>query len=141
MLRLEDQAKVRRAIASRRVDPSDIPASAKALTTEAGVVSAPALSQKKRKAAQAVSQAGGSSTTHASAAQPLRQLTQSTGCHEEEEAEESNTYEEESRDELYCMLSSKIVGVQYYKGWIFALFSGASVDILTTEPRRDGWAR
>lgn len=61
--------------------------------------------------------------THVSAVQPLHQLTQSTGHREEEEeVEESNAYEEESRDELYCVLSSKIVGVQYYKGWISASF-------------------
>lgn len=62
-----------------------------------------------------------------STSQPPRQptATQSMAREKEEEfqAEQLNAYEEEPRDELYCILSSKIVGVQYYKGQISALVS------------------
>lgn len=50
--------------------------------------------------------------------QPVRSLTQTMAQEVEEEQEEINAYEEEPRDELYCVLNSKIVGVQYYTGMV-----------------------
>ena len=52
-----------------------------------------------------------------SASRPLRHLSQPAALQEmDEEEEEATAYEEEPRDELYCVLNSKIVGVQYYQG-------------------------
>lgn len=120
--RREDQAKVRRAIINRRVDPADIPESARLPTAnQTDSVAAPAPSQKKRKAVQEAaagssSQAVGPRMSQPSASsQPLCRLSQPAARQEmeEEEEDEANSYEE---DELYCVLNSKIVGVQYYKG-------------------------
>ncbi|KAF7967470.1 hypothetical protein HWV62_34115 [Athelia sp. TMB] len=112
-LRREDQAKV---------DPSDIPASARIqISIPAGptTASAPVLSQKKRKAAQVAAQMETPGSQIAlPASQPVRSLTQTMARETEEEAEQSGAYEEEPRDELYCVLNSKIVGVQYYTGMV-----------------------
>lgn len=113
----------------RQVGPLDMPASAKVPgpnQTTSGTTATPVLSQKKRKAARDAAQpenAGLSMTQPAS--QPLRQLTATQYMVKETaaevQAEQLNAYEEEPRDELYCILSSKIVGVQYYTGQISVL--------------------
>ena len=81
------------------------------------------MSQKKRKAMFEATQAvAGPSQqtqtqTRAPANQPLRPLTGVTRSQiEEDETEEVVSQEEESIDELYVMLKSNVVGVQYYKG-------------------------
>ena len=106
----------------RQVDPSDIPASARIPTSSPPgptTASAPVLSQKKRKAAQSAAQMETSgSQTALPASQPVRSLTQTQARETEEEAERFSAYEEEPRDELYCVLNSKIVGVQYYTGMV-----------------------
>lgn len=111
----EDQTKVRRAIVSRRVDPSDVPASARAATSsnlQNSATSAP--SQKKRKAEVAIaSSQSASQHIHKPSA-----TVDNSRREMEEEAEEANAYEEEVRDELYCVLRSKIVGTQYYSGLV-----------------------
>jgi hypothetical protein len=105
------------------VDPADIPASAKLPNaSQLDNVAAPAPSQKKRKAAHEAttsssSQVAGSHMSQPSASQPLRRLPQPAALQEmDEEDGEATAYEEEPRDELYCVLNAKIVGVQYYKG-------------------------
>ena len=126
--RREDQAKVRRAILSRRIDPADIPASAKLpIANHFDNVPAPILGQKKRKASAQEAAAASSSQTAVphkpqpiASSQLLRCLSQPAARQEmEDEDEEANAYEEEPRDELYCILDSKIVGVQYYKGCVY----------------------
>lgn len=106
----------------RQVDPSDMPASARIqISIPAGptTASAPVLSQKKRKAAQVAAQTETPGSQIAlPASQPVRSLTQTMARETEEEAEQSGAYEEEPRDELYCVLNSKIVGVQYYTGMV-----------------------
>lgn len=107
----EDQAKVRRALASRKVDPADVPDSAKLPdeNTLARVAVAPGPSQKKRKATQdAPSQAP--RTSQASHSNNVR--------FEAEDEWDDEDIEEEVKDELYCVLSSKIVGVQHYHGMV-----------------------
>ena len=55
--------------------------------------------------------------------QSLRQFSQTAALREmEAEDYEANLYEEEQKDELYCVLNSKIVGVNYYKGSRFSTF-------------------
>lgn len=123
--RVEDQAKIRRAIAMRRVDPLNFPPSAKVRApnqTTSGTTTIPVLSQKKRKAAQ---NAESSMTQPASQhlLQPTATQSMARETEEEVQAERLNAYEEDPRDELYCILSSKIVGVQYYKGQISVMLS------------------
>ncbi|KAL0956474.1 hypothetical protein HGRIS_002620 [Hohenbuehelia grisea] len=114
-LRAPDQQKIRRAIQLRRVDPSDIPSSAK--------VAAVDLTQRKRKAdedipgsSQQASQAS-SSTLVGTQASSQRVAN---GSDETEENLDNEALDDESRDELYCSLKTSVVGIQYYKGLVGA---------------------
>ncbi|KAG1766956.1 SNF2 family N-terminal domain-containing protein [Suillus occidentalis] len=100
----EDQTKVRRAIANERVDPADVPLTAKVATPSAAHVTpstsqTPALNQKKRKAARLYGL-------------PTRPITY------DDEDDEVTIIEPDSVDVLYCTLKTSIVGVQYYKGLV-----------------------
>ncbi|TFK54077.1 hypothetical protein OE88DRAFT_1695204 [Heliocybe sulcata] len=114
-LRIEDQHRIRRAVATRRIDPADIPASAKPPPTHAGP-SAGGPSQKKRKAALNASQAA-AGTYRAAAPGNATPRAVEIDLTQNEEIEDDAS-EEESRDELYCTMSTSIVGVQYYKGLV-----------------------
>lgn len=111
----QDQAKVRRAIANQRVDPSDIPSTAKAapptiIHATPSTSQAPAPSQKKRKAA--IEQPA----SHLSSARPAVPATTHSMIHDVDEDDEVTIIEPDPVDELYRTLSTSIVGVQYYKG-------------------------
>ena len=105
-----DQNKIRMAVSLGRIDPNDIPTSAKPRITSVNNASQPSSSQGKRTATQAgldlasqrlrAALSGGSSTAHRSI---------------EEEIEEEPS-EEEIRDEIYCNMVTSVVGIQYYKG-------------------------
>lgn len=102
------------------MDPADIPESAKLPSTaRLDTIAAPVLSQKKRKATH---EAVAGSSSQAAASRMSQPGTSQTAALREIEAEdyEANLYEEEQRDELYCVLNSKIVGVNYYKGPVSA---------------------
>ena len=90
-LRREDQTKIRKALAICRIDPSDVPDTAKVSDNKTVI---PSSSKKKRKA---------------------EFDSQSTSQLDQEVADIDLT-QEEVRDEIYCALTTKIVGVQYYKG-------------------------
>ncbi|TBU43646.1 SNF2 family N-terminal domain-containing protein [Dichomitus squalens] len=117
-----DQSKIRLAVGLGRIDSADIPASAKG-----PALSTPGPSQKKRKLQYESSSASQNtppipsqpSYSQPSSSQPLRSisgppLSQLSRLAEEIEDEP----EEENRDELYVMLRTSIVGVQYYKGLV-----------------------
>jgi SWI/SNF-related matrix-associated actin-dependent regulator of chromatin subfamily A3 len=96
-----DQSKIRLAISLQRIDPVDIPVSARGKLVRA-TPSVPSTSQNHRK--RTVTEAGFASVStgqNSSAAQELQ----------EEEA-----VEEEVADELYCEMVTKVVGIQYYTG-------------------------
>ncbi|RPD63881.1 hypothetical protein L227DRAFT_542891 [Lentinus tigrinus ALCF2SS1-6] len=118
-----DQNKVRLAVSLRRVDSADIPA-----TARDPALSAAGPSQKKRKlqyeaslnASQNTPPSSQPSSSQPSSSQPLRRISgppMSQIAQLVEEPEE-DVPEEESRDELYVMLKTAIVGVQYYKGLV-----------------------
>ena len=123
MNRSEDQQKVRRAIARQCVDPADVPATAKAAppAVVSGMPPA-ALAGQKRKFDSAVTfqSVGQSSIPNANAEKGARS---SPG----DEDEEVGLIEPESADELYCVMKSSIVGVQYYKGTCFGASSQVSL--------------
>ncbi|TFY66346.1 hypothetical protein EVG20_g4743 [Dentipellis fragilis] len=167
-LRSEDQHKIRRALASRRIDPEDIPESAKApaalipapsssqpppssqvseppsssqpsmsqsAPTSTPVASGSGPSQRKRKAeldaafaeAERSLSAPGGSQPKPLASQPgaprmsayegVRKINNPAGA-TWEEGVENDAPPEESIDELYCTMSTNVVGVQYYKGLV-----------------------
>jgi SWI/SNF-related matrix-associated actin-dependent regulator of chromatin subfamily A3 len=109
--------KVRRAIANERVDPADVPLTAKVATPSAAHVTpstsqTPALSQKKRKAA--FEQAAPSNSRLSSVKPAVRTATRPIMYDDEDD--EVTIIEPDSVDVLYCTLKTSIVGVQYYKG-------------------------
>jgi hypothetical protein len=111
----QDQAKVRQAIANQRVDPADIPLTAKAAApTISHVIPStsqpPAPSQKKRKAA--FEQAAHTN----SQLKPAVPVTTRSIIHDVDDDDEVTILEPDPVDELYCTLRTSIVGVQYYKG-------------------------
>ncbi|KAF8135787.1 SNF2 family N-terminal domain-containing protein [Boletus edulis] len=122
-IRSEDQKKVRRAIAVQCVDPADVPASTKVAAPPAmmpmpgssmpgpssgGMVM---VGQKRKYQADdmAASQSFGQSS--------FSNYNGARGSLGEED-EEVAPNEPEPADELYCVLKTSIVGVQYYKGLV-----------------------
>ncbi|KAF5393242.1 hypothetical protein D9757_000687 [Collybiopsis confluens] len=115
LLRLSDQQKIRVALASRRVNPSDIPPSARpeagpAIATSASTSTAVNPTKRKRASVTQVSilTAGPSGQTA-----------------------EEDSEEEDAPDELIVSLNTQVVGIQYYKGLVGA---GEEV-ILHREPQ------
>ncbi|OAX42534.1 hypothetical protein K503DRAFT_847742 [Rhizopogon vinicolor AM-OR11-026] len=116
-IRPQDQARVRRAIANQRVDPADIPLTAKAAASTASHVipstsQPPAPSQKKRKAT--FEQAAHTN----SQLKPAVPVTNRSIIHDVDDDDEVTILEPDPIDELYCTLRTSIVGVQYYKGLV-----------------------
>lgn len=107
--RPEDQAKIRMAVGLRRIDPRDVPESAKLKAgTATSIPSFSGATQKKRKATDepvaGPSQSGGAARTRV--------------IHIDEDIEEIVPVEE-VKDELYVTLRTNVVGVQYYQGMLF----------------------
>ena len=92
--RPEDQAKVRLAVGLGRVDPADVPASAKISS---------ASSPNKRKLPASATQ------IHSAGSSSLGQV----------EINDDDASSEGTVDELYCTLETTVVGIQYYHGWSF----------------------
>jgi SWI/SNF-related matrix-associated actin-dependent regulator of chromatin subfamily A3 len=117
-LRTEDQELVRLALKKRSVDPVDLTGSASSSSSlpKPSQVTATPLSPKKRKAAAI---AGPSQVqnvvTPSPAVAAFRQAA--VGGTAWEEGADAGEVVDEQVDELYCSLSSNVVGVQYYKGW------------------------
>ncbi|KAI0074381.1 hypothetical protein K474DRAFT_1626028 [Panus rudis PR-1116 ss-1] len=120
-LRPEDQNKVKIAVALRRVDPADIPESAKP-KPDASALNTGAPSQKKRKAMleASASQPSPSSSQVAPVSRGLRDLTQPTATQIAEDEAVEDVSQEDTVEELYCSMTTSIVGVQYYNGLVGA---------------------
>ncbi len=119
LYRPEDQQKIRLAVGLRRVDPSDVPETAKGIATGDGNAG-PGPSQKKRKAAfeaaMASSQGSSQHRTQPASSQGPRQIAGPSVSQFPAEVEEVIPEQDEIIDELYCSYNTNIVGVQYYKG-------------------------
>ncbi|KAL1660706.1 SNF2 family N-terminal domain-containing protein [Schizophyllum commune] len=107
-LQAHDRHKIREAVRLRRIDPADVPPSAR-------VAAAPppaTQTARKRKAPEPASQPSmiQASSSMAGPSQPSQAF--------EDEATEDNV--EEAADELYCTLSTGVVGIQYYTGLVGA---------------------
>jgi SWI/SNF-related matrix-associated actin-dependent regulator of chromatin subfamily A3 len=107
-----------------RVDPADVPLTAKVATPSAAHVTpstsqTPALRQKKRKAA--FEQAAPSNSRLSSGKPAVRTATRPI-MYDDEDDDEVTIIEHDSVDVLYCTLRTSIVGVQYYKGESFCRF-------------------
>ncbi|KAF8622719.1 hypothetical protein AX15_006810 [Amanita polypyramis BW_CC] len=110
-LRNSDKQRIRLAIARRRIDPSDIPDTARSQSAEAPTSSSSASNPLKRRIVE-----------HSVSHSQLQELSSSQlglsqpGGSQGEEAEEDDPPDEEVKDELYCIFPTRVVGIQYYTG-------------------------
>ncbi|KAI0035861.1 SNF2 family N-terminal domain-containing protein [Vararia minispora EC-137] len=153
-LRTEDQERVRKALATRRVDPADVPTTARPPAAVLPPIPAPAFTQashlssaqasrsqqsqpvsaapgpsvKKRKAAvDAAPSAADPSTVSSVTTNRARRIVDAVDLTWEEGAQEDDAEIVQPIDELYCAYKAKIVGVQYYHGLVAA---GQQVNII-----------
>lgn len=117
-LRTEDQRRVREAIKKRHVDPADLTGAASSsgpLPQPSQVAATQPSSPKKRKA-DAI--AGPSQTQNVATPSPARAAFHQAamGGTAWEEGADAEEVVDQQVDELYCSLSSNVVGIQYYKG-------------------------
>lgn len=110
-LKPSDQQKIRLAISLRRIDPADIPETAKSKAlnpatpnTGSGPTSL------KRKAPLEVQPVVSQHST------PVVSFPSASQAVEEEIEEDS--VDEEVKDEIYCTMATNVVGIQYYKGLV-----------------------
>ncbi|KAI6135693.1 SNF2 family N-terminal domain-containing protein [Pisolithus croceorrhizus] len=127
-LRPEDQGKVNRAIALGRVDPADIPPSARVITTP---ISQPVKPLQPPLAANSRQRKRKQPSENSEPSVPrFSGISTGTFPYTDDEDEVLPT-EPEPIDELYCVFKTRVVGVQYYKGLVGA---GEQVT-LQREPR------
>ncbi|KAG6819869.1 hypothetical protein H0H93_007803 [Arthromyces matolae] len=114
-LKPQDQQKIRIAISLCRVDPTDVPNSAKSqrIYGEGRASASSELPSQKKRKIEHDQVAGPAGMT--SALQPLTIPTM-TQIAEDEMVEDIS--EEESVDELYTIMNTNVVGIQYYKGLV-----------------------
>ncbi|KAJ7780541.1 SNF2 family N-terminal domain-containing protein [Mycena maculata] len=133
-LSLVDQKKIRTAISTRRVDPGDIPATARPMTSIQGQHGSAAPNQKQRKAEfEAMSSSPAQSSSAAPSQKKRRaEFEASQGSSswspskklgyiprvDEEVVEEDETPEVEVADELIVSMRAQVVGIQYYQGLV-----------------------
>jgi len=105
----EDQNKIRLAISLRRVDPADIPYTARVNIPPSTIpVSAPTTAPATQM---------GQKRTSTQAGLTARPSVASAPSHSQANVEvEKEITEEEVRDELYCTMNTNVVGIQYYRG-------------------------
>ncbi|KAI6046015.1 SNF2 family N-terminal domain-containing protein [Pisolithus marmoratus] len=136
-LRPEDQRKVSCAIALNRVDPADVPTSAKVITTP---TSEPVQPPQPPLTAQELTPLSANPRQRKRKQLPessepsvprVSGISASTRRCSNDEDEEVQPIEPEPIDELYCIFKTRVVGVQYYKGLVGA---GEQVT-LQREPR------
>ncbi len=116
-----DREKVKQAIARKRVDPADVPASARNPNLPQPPSPTTVRNGVKRKA-DAIAGASSSQTKVASSSQHSASTSvnrsRTFDADVIEIGSDDDNEVEEVRDELYCMLNTKVVGLQYYKGWL-----------------------
>jgi SWI/SNF-related matrix-associated actin-dependent regulator of chromatin subfamily A3 len=118
LLRTEDQERVRQALKKRRVDPVDVTGS----VSSSGPLPQPSQppSPKKRKA-DAIAGPSQTQTQNVVTPSPARAAFRqaAVGGAAWEEGADAEEVVDQQVDELFCTLSSNVVGVQYYKGGCF----------------------
>ncbi|KAH9961307.1 SNF2 family N-terminal domain-containing protein [Russula dissimulans] len=124
-LHADDQARVRLALKRRRVDPADLtgpsPSSSKPMSqpSQVSATQPTASSSKKRKADNTLGPSQSQNVVVPSPTQAATRQAAIGGTAWEEGADAEEVLDEQI-DELYCTLSSNVVGIQYYKGLVDA---------------------
>jgi len=116
-LRTEDQARVRLALEKRRVDPANDTQPSKPPKQTSAQMSPS--NEKKRKVVTVSDVLPSQNIAAPSPTQAAVRRAVVIGDATWEEGADPNEVVEEQVDELYCTLSSNVVGVQYYKGGVF----------------------
>lgn len=124
-LRTEDQERVRQALKKRRVDPVDVTGSASSsgpLPQPSQVAATQPPSPKKRKA-DAIAGPSQTQTQNVVTPSPARAAFRqaAVGGAAWEEGADAEEVVDQQVDELFCTLSSNVVGIQYYKGGCFTI--------------------
>ena len=135
-LRTEDQARVRQALKTRRVDPvtgTQPPSSSRAISQPSQPASHPPMptpNEKKRKAETASDVLQTQNVPNVAAISPTQAAARRaiTGGAAWEEGTDADEVVEVQDDELFCTVSSKVVGVQYYKGGFLSLRSNLGLE-------------
>ncbi|KAG7098689.1 hypothetical protein E1B28_000603 [Marasmius oreades] len=118
-LKPSDQQRIRTAVALRRINPSDIPKSARTalpVPSRETNVSAGSSQRQKRKAPPPESALRHVPQLSGSQRPPTTPSANETIVVDDDDTEPDNF--EEVKDELYCELMTKVVGIQYYKGLV-----------------------
>ncbi|KAI9463683.1 SNF2 family N-terminal domain-containing protein [Lactarius psammicola] len=118
-LQAEDQARVRLALKQRRVDPANDPSSSQPVPQPSQQTSTqmPTPNEKKRKAVTVSDVIQSQNVAAPSPTQAAVRRAAIGGAAWEEGADADEVVEQQV-DELFCTLSSNVVGVQYYKGLV-----------------------
>ena len=135
-LRTEDQARVRQALKTRRVDPvtgTQPSSSSRAISQPSQPASHPPMptpNKKKRKAETASDVLQTQNVPNVAAPSPTQAAARRaiTGGAAWEEGTDADEVVEVQDDELFCTVSSKVVGVQYYKGGFLSLRSNLGLE-------------
>lgn len=135
-LRTEDQARVRQALKTRRVDPvtgTQPSSSSRAISQPSQPASHPPMptpNEKKRKAETASDVLQTQNVPNVAAISPTQAAARRaiTGGAAWEEGTDADEVVEVQDDELFCTVSSKVVGVQYYKGGFLSLRSNLGLE-------------
>jgi SWI/SNF-related matrix-associated actin-dependent regulator of chromatin subfamily A3 len=119
-LRTEDRARVRLALKNRRIDPADVTGALSSLPpmsqpSQVTATRPPAPTPQKRKADTAPGPSRSQNVVAPSPTQAAARQAAIGGAAWEEGAEIQDIVDEQV-DELYCTLSTNVVGIQYYKG-------------------------
>lgn len=119
-LRTEDKARVRLALKKRHIEPADVTGATPSLPamSQPSQVTAtlpPATSPQKRKADSAPGPSRVQKVVTPSPTQAAARQAAIGGAAWEEGAETEDVADQQI-DELYCALSSNVVGIQYYRG-------------------------
>lgn len=135
-LRTEDQARVRQALKTRRVDPvtgTQPSSSSQVISQPSQPASHPPMptpNEKKRKAETASDVLQTQNVPNVAAISPTQAAARRaiTGGAAWEEGTDADEVVEVQDDELFCTVSSKVVGVQYYKGGFLSLRSNLGLE-------------
>ncbi|KAL5485063.1 ARC19 [Sanghuangporus weigelae] len=117
-LKHADQAKIRRAIARKQVDPEDVPASANTLALPPSTQPSNLNSQTGKRKASSIAGPSSSQASSSPQAPTTHRSTELMPNDVIEVVDDEDEPDPETRDELYCVLETQVVGVQYYAGMV-----------------------
>ncbi|KAK7053402.1 hypothetical protein VNI00_004028 [Paramarasmius palmivorus] len=120
-LKLQDQHKIRQAVATRSIDPSDVPSTAKNKIVIPPQRSQGATTTSQKRKEPPTSNVPGPSTSRTTTQPVAPQYTQPGAIQpslSQNGTDDAGNNEVEAGEELYCTMKTKVVGIQYYTGLV-----------------------